>query len=134
MRKIAYLIGLLVLSVAFAGCAKENKKKDRSDANDMFRRITALASSFTYKMEQAPDSATWVELTRQFEDSLDRINFSYPPDTDLLLSEGQNDTIHTMLQQYMAMRDRRIDEILHPVVAADTIPSDSVIVEGEVSQ
>ena len=61
-----------------------------------------------------------------FEDSLDKINFSYPPDTDLLLTEGQNDTIHSMLQTYIKDRDSRIHEILHPVVIADSIDTDSI--------
>lgn len=132
MRKICLIMAVAVAACcALSGCKNESKKKDRSEANDMFQRITALASHFSVKIEHAPDSAAWAELSRQFEDSLDRISLSYPPDTDLLLTEGQNDTIHTMLQEFISMKNRRIDEILHPVVETDSVASDSL---ADVSQ
>lgn len=130
MKNTILLISFLLVSGMVGGCSKETKKKDRSDADEMFKRIISLTSSYIAKIELAPDSAEWVELCRQFEDSLDRINFSYPPDTDILLTEGQNDTIQDLLKEFIVVRDKKINEILYPVVLTDSIESDSLLKEN----
>ncbi len=135
MRKTVNVIAMFLVAIAVAGCAQENKKKDRSGADEMFRRITSLTSNYTTKMAEAPDSAAWSKLCTQFEDSLDKISFAYPPDTDLLLTEGQNDTIHTLMQKYIKERDSRINAILHPVVETDSVmDTDSALVQSPVSE
>lgn len=102
-------------------CMKENKTRDRSAAHDMFARITSLTKSYIRKIEAAEDSAAWARVSLEYEDSLDKVNFSYPADTDLLLSEGQNDTIVRLTHDYLRARETRIHKILHPVIPADTI-------------
>ncbi len=104
-------------------CGAEKKVKDRSAARKMFAEITSLTKSYTSRLEDAADSATWAKLCDEYEDSLVKINFSYPPDTDLLLSEGQNDTIARLTRDYVRVRDTRIHVILYPVMPADTIDS-----------
>lgn len=94
---------------------------DRSNASEMFERICKLAKDYTDKVEEAQDSAAWAMACIDFEDKLDKISFSYPPDTDLLLTEGQNDTIHSLMQEYVKSRDGRIHEILHPIVQMDSL-------------
>ncbi len=127
MRKIVRTIMMAVILSPLVGCKRENKEKDRTGADEMFSRITTLTSNYISKLAAASDSAEWASLCHEFEDSLDKINFAYPPDTDLLLTEGQNDTIQNMLQQYIMDRDIRIHEIMHPVVSVDSILSDSLV-------
>lgn len=135
MRKTVNIIAMFVVALAVVGCAQEKKKKDRSGADEMFRRIASLTSNFTTKVAEAADSAAWSELCTQFEDSLDRINFAYPPDTDLLLTEGQNDTIHALMQEYIKERDSRINAILHPVVETDSVMvADSALIQEPVAE
>lgn len=117
-------LGIMVL----AGCHAENRVIDRNDANDMFQSITTLTKKYTAKMSSVSDSAEWAVLCTAFEDSLDKINFRYPPDTDLLLSEGQNDTIMSLMQEYIKVRDSKIDKIMHPVIVTDTIDSIAKVV------
>ncbi|MDE6650686.1 MAG: hypothetical protein K2K45_12230 [Muribaculaceae bacterium] len=127
MGKTGYEVWLIAAAV-LAGCTSEKQMKDRSDADDMFRRISALVENYTDKVSAAGDSAAWVQACVEFEDSLDRISFSYPPDTDMLLTEGQNDTVFALMQEYIKARDTRIGEILHPVVESDSI-ADSLALE-----
>lgn len=134
MKKIVRCIVLFAFVISISGCKQENHDKDRSAADEMFRRITRLTSNYTSKLAEISDSAEWAKLCNEFEDSLDRINFSYPPDTDLLLTEGQNDTIHTMLQLFIKDRDNKIQEILHPVVLVDSIGMDSVIFQDSTEE
>ncbi len=76
----------------------------------------------------------------EFEDKLAKVNFNYPPDTDVLITEAQNDTIYSLMTAYLEARDGRIHRILHPVIETDTLSvSDSVMsleaeAEREISQ
>lgn len=105
-----------------AGCRQETASEDRSNAEEMYRRICELTKEYTVRLEYAPDSADWAQLCSEFEEKLDKVSFSYPPDTDLLLTEGQNDTIHALMQEFVKARGERIHGILHPIVETDTVP------------
>lgn len=112
-----------VLACSAIACTPEKKEKDRSASQDMFDHITSLTKSYIHKIEAAEDSAAWVRVNLEFEDSLQKVNFSYPADTDLLLSEDQNDSIVRLTRDYVKARDSRIRDIIHPIMPADTIDS-----------
>lgn len=129
MKKILYSALTLTVLVCLQSCGPEKKEKDRTAANDMYEHITSLTKAYIKKIEAAEDSAAWARVGLEFEDSLDKVNFRYPADTDLLLSEDQNDTIVHLTDDYVRARDTRILDILHPAVPADTIDSVAVLTE-----
>lgn len=120
--------------LCMAGCAKEKKENDRSQATEMYNRICRLTEDYTDKLENAPDSADWATVCDEFEEKLDKITFSYPPDTDLLLTEGQNDTINLLMQEYVKMRRQRIAGILHPQAENDTLPETDSLELADIPQ
>ncbi|MDE6696302.1 MAG: hypothetical protein K2K25_05430 [Muribaculaceae bacterium] len=129
MRKTC--IGLILVAMTMlASCSAEKQKKDRRGADDMFGKISALVSDYTQKVSEAKDSASWADACSEFEEKLDKINFSYPPDTDILLTEGQNDTIQSLIQEYVNARDLRIQELLHPIIETDSI-ADSLAINAD---
>lgn len=130
MRRLLYIVAASVAASAIASCAGKVETKDRTDAIDLFFKISLLTESYTKKVAAAKDSATWAALCGQFEDSLRKINFDVPADTDLLLSEGQNDTITRLMQAYVKARDARFDEIMHPVQPTDSTAVDSLAVQS----
>lgn len=140
MRKTLVAAALIAVGMGFTNCSKETKHKDRSQAKDMYERICKLTKDYTEKVADTSDSASWAATCAEFEDKLDKVNFNYPPDTDLLLTEGQNDTIYSLMLAYLEARDGSIHRILHPVVETDSIMSaDSIMAleaeaERELSQ
>ena len=120
-----YLISATSAICMLSACGSDKPARDRSDAISLFKEVTSLTESYTGKIKVAPDSASWAAVSTEFEDSLDKVNFRFPPDTDLLLTEGQNDTIAQLIVRYIKARDRRIHDIIHPLppdtVAADTV-------------
>lgn len=115
-----------VMSLAAVGCGNGKRVKDRTDAHELFDAVTTLTKSYIAKIAAASDSAVWATLCEEYEDSLDKVNFRFPPDTDLMLTEGQNDTITTLIATYVRVRDERIHSLLHPVEPSDSIPTDSI--------
>ncbi len=140
MRNIVVAAALVAVGMIAISCSKETKSKDRSNAKEMYEQICKLTKDYTEKVADSPDSASWAASCAEFEDKLDKVNFNYPPDTDLLLTEGQNDTIYSLMLAYLEARDGRIHRILHPVALTDTIVNaDSIMVleaeaERELSQ
>ena len=108
------------------GCGGSKKVKDRAEAHELFEAVTSLTKSYTARVAAAPDSASWAMLCEEYEDSLDKVNFSFPPDTDLMLTEGQNDTITSLMGAYIKARDERIHVLLYPVEPPDSIPTDTI--------
>lgn len=131
MKKKFLFTVLAILGTVLAGCKSESKEKDRSDADKMFARICKLTKEYTEKLSEAPDSATWAEVYNEFEDKLEKISFSYPPDTDLLLTEGQNDTIQNLLEEIVKVKKEKIHDILHPFVECDSLLNEDSIVMQE---
>lgn len=130
MKKFVLIAVLAVGSIWGLGCSKENNGKDRSQATEMYERICSLTNEYTDKLKAAPDSADWADVCAEFEEKLDKISFSYPPDTDLLLTEGQNDTIHHLMQEYVRARGSRLHGMQPPMEEADSMScadSDSVV-------
>lgn len=134
MKTKANIVFVSMILLLASSCVQESKKKDRSEATDMFRRITSLTKNYTSRLSEVTDSASWAEICKEFEDSLDKINFSYLPDTDLLLTEGQNDTIHEAMLAYIDMREKVIHAILRPVLPVDSLQIDSIGYEAAGSE
>ncbi|MDE5996811.1 MAG: hypothetical protein K2G77_01215 [Muribaculaceae bacterium] len=131
MKKL-FVIAFISMSLGcFCGCKPEKNIKDRSEATEMYGKICKLTKEYAESLTNAPDSSAWALLCNEFEEKLDKISFSYPPDTDLLLTEGQNDTIHLLMLDYIKARDERIHDILYPVVELDSLTdADSIIDVG----
>lgn len=130
MKTSTIMATLAAFFLCAIACTQEKSSKDRKDATAMYERICTLTKEYTEKLEEAPDSADWAAIGAEFEEKLDKINLNVPPDTDLLLTEGQNDTIHALMQEYVRAREERIHGILHPHVESDTASvADSLAVE-----
>ncbi len=121
MKKRVLMAASVAILLSAFGCNQEKKNKDRTDATVMYERICKLTKEYTDRLENVPDSADWAEVCLEFEEKLDKISLSYPPDTDLLLTEGQNDTIYNLMQDFVKAKEKRIQGLLHPVVELDSL-------------
>ncbi len=121
MKNKFFLVIITAVFFCCVGCSQEKSNKDRGQASDMFARICSLTKEYTTLLSQASDSLSWAETCSDFEEKLDKISFSYPPDTDILLTEGQNDTIYSLMQEYIKIREARINDIMYPKVETDSL-------------
>lgn len=126
MRSLFYFVIGGVVALCVAGCGSDGKAKDREEANGLYEAIKSLTITYIAEMSAAPDSATWARLCSEYEDSLVKVNYSFPPDTDYLMSEDQNDTITILMENYVKTRQEKIQSILYPLSPTDSIAADSI--------
>ncbi len=126
MRSLFYIALGAVVASCVASCESGGKDKDREEANELYEAMKSLTITYIAEVSAAPDSATWARLCSEYEDSLVKVNFSFSPDTDLLMSEDQNDTITLLMDNYVKTRQEKMQSILHPAAPVDSIAADSI--------
>lgn len=132
MKTIAITAIIAAVSVFGSACRREKGVDDRTQAEEMYARICELTRAYTERLHDAPDTTDWAVLCGEYEEKLDKISLSYPPDTDILLTEGQNDTIYSLMQDYSKARSRRIHGLRFPEDEPDTaVVTDSLTAEEE---
>ena len=132
MKTSAITAIIAAVSVFGSACGREKGVDDRTQAEEMYARICELTRAYTEKLHTAPDTTDWAALCGEYEEKLDKISLSYPPDTDILLTEGQNDTIYSLMQDYSKARSRRVYGLRFPEDEPDTTAvSDSVAADED---
>ncbi|MCM1377124.1 MAG: hypothetical protein NC097_05535 [Clostridium sp.] len=93
MKKIHIVIWVFLIFV-FGSVACSKSEVQRADFSDgLYQESVELAREYILKIKNAPDSASVDSLMARYQDIIDSLNFQYPPDTDMKLTEGQNDTL-----------------------------------------
>lgn len=89
-------IGLVTLMTTVAvlpSCAREESKPVADDTDRLYNNILRLTSDYSDSLSVAPDSAAAKSLFEKFSHLLDSLNNDVAPDTDLLFTEAENDTM-----------------------------------------
>ncbi|MBD5289094.1 MAG: hypothetical protein HDS26_00220 [Bacteroides sp.] len=126
-----YFVAFTLLGCYMSGCRNESEKNRTGEARALFEASAAMIRSYTDSLRVAKDSASVQELTDHFENAIAKLNFSYPPDTDVALSEYENDTLAMLIDRYLEARQSRLKELHLATVAVKTEsePNDSIAKE-----
>lgn len=104
-------IALLFGTFLFLGACR-GKDKDipppPDDATILYNKTLQLISQYSDSLSNAPDSMVIMEVMTHFNEKLDSLNFSVPPDTDLKISEGENDTLYLSIEKIRLLYDERL--------------------------
>lgn len=106
-----YKILILSLVIGFISCQKKEDVRRTDEASVLFEKSAELIISYTQKINTAPDSAAVDSLYKTYEKHITDINFSVPPQTDLYLSEQENDSLYTLLQNLNASKSTRLSQL-----------------------
>ena len=87
-------LAALLLPLCLTGCGNKEEQQETAspDADLLYASTLKWVRLYTDSISQAPDSLL-IEIYNRFNAGLDSINFAVAPDTDLFLSEAQNDTL-----------------------------------------
>lgn len=128
MKKI-YISSLLpaVLSLlVLSSCGSKESDPREKGADALFSKLCDVTKAYTDSLRNAADSAAVNALFERYEQRFDRISNDVAPETDLFMTEGQNDTILLLQRNLLKVRAEKLSaRQLH--LASDTIEAQSEV-------
>ncbi len=98
-------------------------------ADQLFEKSANVIKGYTDSLANVADSATLRRLKDGFNEKMSKINFQFPADTDLKLSEEENDSLIRLIDRLVeTIREKEAalvkDSICNP------LPGDSTLVSS----
>lgn len=116
MRKVWAAAMITTLLVASASCRREEQKNERgTDALRLYQSTMRLARIAADSIRNSADSASATEAFERLSNNLDSLNFSVEADTDLMLTEGENDTIFMQLMTVRKIYENKLRSLVRKV-------------------
>lgn len=129
MRKLLYLSVIAIcggVMPSLFGCSGRNDNKRGADARVLYEKSLRLIKIYSDSLAVAKDSASVERLFKAYDDAVTRLNFDYPADTGLEISEGENDTLTNLTLRFVELRDSLLYRFAHPlVIAPDSLAGDT---------
>lgn len=114
-RGILYLFSLMMLIVA--SCQKNQEAEEQTrDAQLLYNESKKLLKIYTDSLKNATTRMDLENISERFENSLASLYNQYPSETDMEMTEGENDTLYLLTKKLLVTKDRRAKE-LGPLVA-----------------
>ncbi|MCH5227508.1 MAG: hypothetical protein J1F16_06825 [Muribaculaceae bacterium] len=101
----------LPLFIIITSCGKKEDTTGSEDARQLFTLSAINILEFTERISNSKDSSEIDSLTQLFEKTITDINFSVPPETDLKLTEQENDSLFKLLKQMRSETQARLYEL-----------------------
>lgn len=105
-----------------SSCAQKKDINDDIEARNLFRNSASNIIEFTEKIWNATDSTSVDSISSLFEKKMIEINFSFPPQTDLKITEQENDSLFYLLQKFTQIKKEKLQELSK--TPTDSIPQD----------
>jgi hypothetical protein len=105
MMKLVIVSLIMVIGV---GCSHDDDSSAKLKADDLFIKSCKLTESYCNKLKHAPDSASVAAIMEEYRERITKLNLQYPQDTDVLLTEGQNDTLVMLTNKLLTIRNQRL--------------------------
>ncbi len=126
MRKLLYLSLGCAMAIAATGCETKEGDGREEAARTLYERSVSITCQYIDSLNGAHDSATVARITYNLDSELTQLNYSFPPDTHLEISEGENDTLSNLSGRFVQLRDSLLYRFAHPLVLRpDSLASDS---------
>ena len=107
MVKLKYLLWAAAVSLFAFSCASNEENEDNhKEAHALFRDQQKLLRQYIDSMKNLPDSVDAEALMTRFQEQSLKINMKYPADTDLDLSEGENEALYKMTEKLLILASR----------------------------
>ncbi len=122
MKKYIILsyIFLLLLS---GGCKKSGESGASDPSNLLFNKSESLIRLYIDSVKNATDSLKLYEIISHFDNKMTNLNYEFPPDTDLMMSEEENDSLIKLYKKWEKVKARQDSIVMK------RLPSDSVSIQ-----
>lgn len=95
-------------SIICISCEKKKDNETFEESRNLFNQSEEVINSFIFQISQASDSLTIDSLSQACEKRIVDINFSFPPQTDLKLTEQENDSLFRLMTELISVKDIKL--------------------------
>ncbi len=100
------------LCLLMVGACQQKKDEEKlSDAEILYNKTCSLTRLYIDSIKNAKDTLALHQMLDRYEERIDELNMSVKADSDLDLTEGQNDTIMQLLDKLAIARMDRMKEL-----------------------
>ena len=92
-------------------CIREDKKVTDPQGEKLFKMTISHISTYTDSLTNITDSAQLQKIIKDFEDKLIKIQYQYPPEIYLQLTEDENDSIAKLSEIFILKRNKRLQDL-----------------------
>lgn len=113
----------VMIMAAGSSCERKPDTSGRENAKLLYSQSVNLIHLYLDSVTNCRDSAAVAELNDNFVESVARLNFRFPPNTDLHLTENENEILAKMTSRFAGLSRLRLKKLAgHP---ADSLRRDS---------
>ena len=124
--KQSFLACLTSMLLVVGGCSNPKTIDNKSESDKMFIELKELLMLYSDSLKNASDSASITNIVDQYESELTKTIYKYPAESDLQLTQGQQDTIASLTDNFVAIKRLKYSNLLH---GNDSIATDSITIE-----
>lgn len=126
MRSLA-AFATLGMSLSLLCACNGNKNHDNNEAaRQLFLKSKHLTEEYIDSIQHAADSLAVSRMVENFNVKLTTVNYQFPPDTDLDLTEEENDSLIRMFTRFGATVEKRLKGFAPKKESPDSIAKDSI--------
>lgn len=103
-QSIRYCAPIVLLFILLS-CTNNKQSSHRINAYNLYSDCKNLNIRYIDSLVHARDSNRIEYLLHNLEESLTSANYKYPSDTDLYITEGENDTLINLNKRIIIIRD-----------------------------
>ena len=126
IMKQSFLACLTSMLVIVGGCSNPKTIDNKSESDKMFIELKELLMLYSDSLKNASDSASITNIVDRYESELTKTIYKYPAESDLQLTQGQQDTIASLTDNFVAIKRLKYSNLLQN---NDSIATDSITVE-----
>ncbi len=128
MRHLTTFFASLIFLTFLFACNGSRGNENNEAARQLFIKSRYLTEEYIDSIKLAKDSASLNRMVENFNIKLTTVNYEFPPDTDLDITEEENDSLIRMFTRFKTTVDDRLKGFAQKN-SPDSISKDSVAVK-----
>ena len=127
--KLKTITGLVACIMTLsAGCTPKPDMSGRENARLLYDASVKLIHVYLASIANTPDSAAVATINNNFVEAVAKLNFKYPANTDLHMTEMENEILAKMTARFAGLSAKRLKDLKgHPNgMQADSLRNDSL--------
>ena len=125
VKVLTYAI-ILCVALYFMSCNNKEKKINYEEAMSLYEKSIVLYNSYIDSVSQATDSTEYFRLLNNFDEIFTKLNYEFTADTDLLLSEEENDSLISLSKRYSEIRYMKLKKLTNKNVERDSVHENEI--------